>query len=160
MKSSRHRRIELTRRRAARKKATERIGYDVVSDKKLVTGMLASDPQRLAKYAPDGPYIRYYEDMTFQCRECDSPAVWRAEAQKEWHEVCGGHIFSRPKLCHTCRIEVEEMRNINRKKHIEGLVGKYGVEEASRRLRMTRERIEAYMRLWAAPAKKNQESER
>jgi len=65
------------------------------------------DSSALAPYEspipPDFVQRGYYLEAPFTCASCGSDQVWTAAQQKWWYEVAKGSIYSRPKLCRTCR---------------------------------------------------------
>ena len=60
-----------------------------------------------------------------------------------------GKIASQANRCRDCRRKRRLRRSQERRAHVEGLVVKYGVEEAARRLRFTVQGLERMRARWA-----------
>jgi Probable zinc-ribbon domain len=63
-----------------------------------------------SQLAPHGSYSQpdfvergYYVDKPFVCEGCGTSQIWTAGQQKWWYEVAKGYVFSKAKLCRSCR---------------------------------------------------------
>jgi hypothetical protein len=150
MKSGRQRQAEIAERRRVRAriaKRTSRVPWR--EPDRMPYGALPADQDKLAHDNTYGERPRFYADKTFACVDCGKEEVWTAADQKWWYEEAKGKIASRANRCHACRRKRRLRRSQERRVHIEGLVAKYGVEEAARRLSCTVEALERMTARWA-----------
>jgi hypothetical protein len=150
MKSGRQRRAQILerRRRLARiSKPTSRAPWQ--EPDAVPRGALPADQAKLAHDNTYGPRPRFYADRAFTCADCGKAEVWTAADQKWWYEEAKGKIASQANRCRDCRRKRRLRRSQERRAHVEGLVAKYGLEEAARRLRFTVEALERMRARWA-----------
>jgi hypothetical protein len=88
-------------------------------------------------------------DQPFTCLDCGREEVWTAADQKWWYEEAKGKIAARANRCLACRRKRRLRRSQERRIHVEGIVAKYGPEEAARRLGVTIEALEVMRARWA-----------
>jgi hypothetical protein len=50
----------------------------------------------------------FYEDRTFECRDCGGVETWTAAQQKWWYEEAGGYFFATAIRCRACRVVERE----------------------------------------------------
>ncbi|MFY0614633.1 MAG: zinc-ribbon domain containing protein [Hyphomicrobiaceae bacterium] len=133
MKSGKQRRAEI---RAKRLKAARRAQLDThpASRGGWPKNSVAADHAQLAHDNTYGPFPNYYVDQVFTCIDCDIEQLWTAKQQKWWYEIAKGKIASRAVRCRACRKVRRGERDSVRNVHVEGLIKKYGVEEAAKRL--------------------------
>jgi hypothetical protein len=150
MKSGRQRQAEIAERRRVRARIAKRTSRAPWREPdRMPYGALPADQDKLAHDNTYGERPRFYADKTFACVDCGKEEVWTAADQKWWYEEAKGKIASRANRCHACRRKRRLRRSQERRVHIEGLVAKYGVEEAARRLRCTVEALERMTARWA-----------
>jgi Probable zinc-ribbon domain len=150
MKSGRQRRAEILQRRQKRARIAKRTTVAPWRDlDRVPPGALPADPARLAHDGTYGPRPRFYVDWPFTCVDCGKEEVWSAADQKWWYEVACGKIASRANRCRDCRRKRRLRRSQERRIHIEGLIAKYGAEEAARRLRFTVDALQQMRARWA-----------
>jgi hypothetical protein len=150
MKSGRQRRAQILerRRRLARiSKPTSRAPWH--EPDAVPRGALPADQAKLSHDNTYGPRPRFYADREFTCADCGKAEVWTAADQKWWYEEAKGKIASQANRCRDCRRKRRLRRSQERRAHVEGLVAKYGLEEAARRLRFTVEALERMRARWA-----------
>jgi hypothetical protein len=149
MKSGRQRRAEIQahrRKRAAVARRTSRTPW--MEPAKVPIGALPADQAKLAHDNTYGPRPRYYVDKPFTCVDCGKEEVWTAADQKWWYEVAQGKILSDASRCLPCRRKRRLRRSQERRVHIEGLVTKYGLAEAARRIHCTVAELERMRARW------------
>ena len=112
-------------------------------------GAVPADQAKLVHDTTYGPRPRFYAARPFTCADCGKAEVWTAADQKWWYEEAKGKIASRASRCRDCRRRRRLKRSQERRAHVEGLVAKYGLEEAARRLRLTVEALEQVRARWA-----------
>jgi hypothetical protein len=150
MKSGRQRREEIAGRRRLRARIAKRTSVAPWREPDRVPmGALPADQGKLAHDGTYGPRPRFYVDEPFTCVDCGREEVWTAADQKWWYEDAKGKIATRANRCLACRRKRRLKRSQERRVHIEGLVAKYGVEEAARRLRFTVEALQRMRARWA-----------
>jgi hypothetical protein len=150
MKSGRQRREEIAGRRRLRARIAKRTSVAPWREPDRVPmGALPADQGKLAHDGTYGPRPRFYVDEPFTCVDCGREEVWTAADQKWWYEEAKGKIATRANRCLACRRKRRLKRSQERRVHIEGLVAKYGVEEAARRLRFTVEALQRMRARWA-----------
>ena len=115
----------------------------------MPSGALPADQAMLLHDSTYGPRPRFYVDRSFTCVDCGKAEVWTAAAQKWWYEEAWGKIASQANRCRDCRRRRRLRRSQERRVHVEGLIAKYGPEEAARRLRLTVEALERMRARWA-----------
>jgi hypothetical protein len=149
MKSGRQRREEILKRRRLRARIGRRMSLVPWHDPdRLPSGALPADQSLLVHDNTYGPRPRFYVDQPFTCVDCGKREVWTAADQKWWYEVAQGKIASRAGRCRDCRRKRRLRRSQERRAHVEGLVAKYGLEEAARRLRLAVEALELMRARW------------
>lgn len=150
MKSGRQRREEIAGRRRLRARIAKRTSVAPwLEPDEVPYGALPADQGKLAHDGTCGPRPRFYVDEPFTCVDCGREEVWTAADQKWWYEDAKGKIATRANRCLACRRKRRLKRSQERRVHIEGLVAKYGVEEAARRLRFTVEALQRMRARWA-----------
>src|SRR5215510_8436187 len=143
MKSGRQRREEILERRRRLARIAKRTSFAPwLEPDRVPSGALAADQAKLLHDNTYGPRPRFYMDQPFACVDCGKEEVWTAADQKWWYEEAKGKIASRANRCLDCRRKHRLRRSQERRVHIEGLIAKYGVEEAACRLRFTVEALE------------------
>jgi hypothetical protein len=143
MKSGRQRRAEILERRHRRAGIARRVSLAPwLEPDEVPYGALPADQGKLVHDNTYGPRPRFYADRPFTCVGCGKEEVWTAADQKWWYEEARGKIASRANRCRDCRRQRRLKRSQERRVHIEGMVAKYGPEEAARRLRFTVEALE------------------
>ena len=147
MKSGRQRRDEIRARRVIRVLIKQQTGYSTWT--KVPVGALEADPDKLLHDTTYGPRPRYYDDRPFTCTECGANEVWTAAQQKWWYEVAKGKIGSAANRCRDCRYRRRLRSSQSRRVHIEGLIAKYGIETAARRLKFTIAALEHMRARWS-----------
>jgi hypothetical protein len=148
MKSGRQRRAEIQERRRRLARIGERVSVEPWRDP-VPRGALPADLAKLTHDGTYGPRPRFYVAKPFACVDCGKDEVWTAADQKWWYEEAQGKIASRANRCGDCRRKRRLRRSEERRVHIEGLVAKYGPEEAARRLHFTVEALERMRARWA-----------
>ncbi len=106
------------------------------------SGAVMADLSQLEHDNTYGPRPLFYVDRRFACVECGIEEVWTAADQKWWYEVAKGKLESRAVRCSECRKPHRARANAARKVHLDGLIAKYGIEEASLRLQRTVEEVQ------------------
>jgi hypothetical protein len=150
VKSGRQRRAEMQQRRLQRARIVKRNSpAPWLEPDKVPMGALPADQAKLLHDNTYGERPRFYVDKPFTCVDCGKEDVWTAADQKWWYEEAKGKIATRANRCLTCRRKRRLRRSQERRVHIEGLVAKYGVEEAARRLCFTVETLERMRTRWA-----------
>lgn len=150
MKSGRQRREEIAGRRRLRARIARRTSLAPWREPDRVPmGALPADQGKLAHDNTYGPRPRFYVDQPFTCVDCGKEEVWTAADQKWWYEEAGGKVASRANRCLPCRRKRRLRRSQERRIHVEGIVAKYGPEEAARRLGVTIEALEIMRARWA-----------
>jgi len=148
VKSGRQRRAEILERRRRLARIGQRVTFKPWLDA-VPRGVLPADQASLLHDSTYGPRPRFYVDQPFVCVDCGKAEVWTAADQKWWYEVAQGKIASRANRCRDCRRKRRLRRSQERRIHVEGLIAKYGLEEAARRLRFTVEVLEKMRGRWA-----------
>jgi len=148
VKSGRQRRAEILERRRRLARIGQRVTFKPWLDA-VPLGVLPADQASLLHDSTYGPRPRFYVDQPFACVDCGKAEVWTAADQKWWYEVAQGKIASRANRCRDCRRKRRLRRSQERRIHVEGLIAKYGLEEAARRLRFTVEVLEKMRGRWA-----------
>ena len=150
MKSGRQRREEIAGRRRLRARIERRTSVAPWREPDRVPmGALPADQGKLAHDNTYGPRPRFYVDQPFACIDCGKEEVWTAADQKWWYEEAKGKIATRANRCLACRRRCRLRRSQERRVHVEGIVAKYGPEEAARRLGITIEALELMRARWA-----------
>ena len=150
MKSGRQRREEIARRRRFRARIAKRTSFAPwLEPDEVPYGALPADQDRLVHDNTYGPRPRFYADLPFTCVDCGKEEVWTAADQKWWYEEAKGKIATRANRCLPCRRKCRLRRSQERRVHIEGMVAKYGPEEAARRLGIAVEALELMRTRWA-----------
>src|SRR5262245_5173035 len=150
MKSGRQRREEIAERRRLRARIARHTSLAPWREPDRVPmGALPADQGKLAHDNTYGPRPRFYADQPFTCVDCGREEVWTAADQKWWYEEAKGKIATRANRCLACRRRRRLRRSQERRVHVEGIVAKYGPEEAARRLRITIEALEFMRARWA-----------
>lgn len=78
---------------------------------------VTADPEqwsRSSKQSYGYDAVKYYEDISFNCWRCESPAVFTAEEQKHAFEIRKVYIWRRKLLCDDCwskRQRIEDIIN-------------------------------------------------
>ena len=106
------------------------------------SGAVMADLSQLEHDNTYGPRPLFYVDRRFVCIDCGAREVWTAADQKWWYEVAKGKLESRAVRCSTCRKPHQARVDAARKAHLQGLVAKYGIDEAARRLQRTVEEVQ------------------
>jgi len=149
VKSGRQRRAEILERRRRLARIGQRVSIRPwFGPDEVPRGALPADQTKLVHDGTYGPRPRFYMDQPFTCVDCGKAEVWTAADQKWWYEVAQGKIASRASRCRDCRRKRRLRRSQERCIHVEGLVAKYGLEEAARRLRLTVEVLERMRARW------------
>ena len=108
MKSGKQRRAEIMAHR--RERAAAVAGLNTFEPlRRLPSGAVAADAQRLAHNNTYGPLPVFYVDRLFTCRDCGVEEVWTAKRQKWWYEQAQGSIYSTAVRCRVCR-RIEQAR--------------------------------------------------
>lgn len=141
MTSGRQKREALQLKRLARRKARDPKARGTGLPRPP-PGAVISDLGALVHDNTYGPRPLFYVDRKFTCIDCGVEEVWTADQQKWWHEVAKGKIASKAVRCRPCRRKHQAKARAARNAHIEGLVAKYGIEEAAQRLKRTVEEVE------------------
>ena len=150
MQSGRKKRAEIRQRRQLRARiAAPRSRDPHLEPDRIPIGALPADQAKLVHDNTYGPRPRYYIDVRFTCVECGVEEVWTAADQKWWYEEAKGKIASTANRCATCRRKRRLRRSQERRVHIEGLIAKYGLEEAAWRLSLSVEALERMRARWA-----------
>ena len=118
MKSNKKRRVELKKKRAAKRSMAEKAAVRLFRERAvrdyLAMGGLPVNHDLLAPYNSYGPpefIVRgYYLDQPFSCANCDSEGIWTSAQQKWWYEVAKGSVYSIARLCRMCRRKERERR--------------------------------------------------
>jgi hypothetical protein len=135
-------------RRRIKAKRAERLVWDPPATTPHVpVGALMADQAKLLHDNTYGARPLFYVDTHFTCRECGVEEVWSAAQQKWWYEEAKGKIDSRAVKCRACRRARQEAR----RQHVEGLVARYGLENAAERLFKSVAELEALRRRWTMP---------
>jgi hypothetical protein len=111
------------------------------------SGAVMADLSQLEHDNIYGPRPLFYVDRQFACIECGSEEVWTAADQKWWYEVAKGKLDSRAVRCSACRKLHQAKVKAARKVHLDGLIAKYGIEEAARRLERTVEEVQRILEI-------------
>jgi Probable zinc-ribbon domain len=150
MQSGRQRRAQILERRRRLARIGQRESRKPWSGPDRVPrGTLPADQAKLAHDGTYGPRPRFYADRPFTCVDCGKDEVWTAADQKWWYEEAQGKIASRANRCRDCRRKRRLRCSQDRRAHVEGLLAKYGLEGAARRLRLTVEALEQMQGRWA-----------
>jgi hypothetical protein len=65
-----------------------------------------------------GTLPKFYIDIPFQCKDCGSQEIWKAEKQKHYfEEMKGKHLEAIAIRCKNCRI-IEKQRIAKQKQHM------------------------------------------
>ncbi len=149
MKSGRQRRNEILEARRRRARIAKRASpAPWLEPDRVPAGAVPADQSKLLHDNTYGPRPRFYVDTPFTCIECGTEEVWSATDQKWWYEEAKGKIATRANRCSVCRRKRRFRRSQERRVHIEGIVSKYGVEDAAWRLRLTVEALERMRARW------------
>lgn len=152
MKSGRQRGAEIAERRRVKARAADRLVMDPpASVPRIPVGALPADQSKLLHDKSYGPRPLYYVDTPFTCIDCGTREIWTAAAQKWWYEEAKGKVASRATRCATCRRPRRENRLRSSRIHVEGLIARYGLEVAARRLNKTVVEVEEMRKRWARP---------
>ncbi len=150
MKSGRQRRAQILERRRRLARVSKPVSRAPWQEPDAVPrGALPADQGKLAHDNTYAARPRFYADRPFTCADCGKAEVWTAADQKWWYEEAKGKIASQANRCRDCRRKRRLRRSQERRAHVEGLIVKYGVEEAARRLRFTVEGLERMRARWA-----------
>ncbi len=158
MKSGRQRREEMIARRRQRSAADPSLAMkpwltpttDDPNATAVPRGALLADPAKLQHSGALTGRPRLYRDTTFVCIDCGVEEVWTAMQQKWWYEEAKGQLDTVAKRCHECRRTERRRRLQARRAHIEGLIDKYGIESAARRLGISRTTLEQRQARWSS----------
>lgn len=113
-------------------------------------GALLADPAKLLHSGTLSGRPRLYRDTTFVCVDCGVEEVWTAVQQKWWYEEAKGQLDTVAKRCRDCRRAERLRRLLVRRRQIEGLIAKYGLESAARRMGISRATLEQRQARWQA----------
>lgn len=117
-----------------------------IPQQKLRSGRAArADPAKLAHNNTYDVLPEFYEDIAFVCKRCGAAETWTALQQKWWYEVRKASIHSKCKNCRACRKAQREKARRAKERHLKGLVEKYGLEDAARRLSMDTMQVETIL---------------
>lgn len=88
--------------------------------KQIARGWIKSADEIPANAAPTDPdqlsgsvfcsWPNYFQDITFQCKDCGAMGVWKAEKQRLYFETTKAHPEEVPVRCRPCRIEERERK--------------------------------------------------
>lgn len=154
MKSGRQRREEMVARRRQRSAADPSLAMKpwltpaATDDNAVPRGALLADPAKLLHSGTLTDRPRLYRDTTFVCVDCGVEEVWTAFQQKWWYEEAKGQLDTVAKRCRDCR-RAERLRRLQaRRLQIEGLIAKYGLDSAARRMGISRATLEQRQARW------------
>ena len=148
MKSGRQRRQEIRSRRRVRSERRPRYVAQPWGPHGIPRGAIAADPALLLHDNTYGPRPVFYVDLSFTCVDCGKSEIWTAAQQKWWYEGAKGKIDSTATRCRPCRRARRLRRSQDRRVHIEGLIEKYGLEEAARRLSLPADVLQRMRERW------------
>ncbi len=156
MKSSKQRRAEIREKRSQKikqnqqKPAREYVYFDDLagldfSGVVIPAGAIAVNPASLIMSSTFAYIPAFYQDILFQCVQCDDRQIWTAKAQRWWYEIAQGDIESTAKYCRSCRLKKREQAKISKKIHFSGLVKKHGLEKAAKMLQLDAEDVKGFV---------------
>ncbi|MEQ1731919.1 MAG: zinc-ribbon domain containing protein [Vicinamibacterales bacterium] len=149
MKSNRQRRQEIVAKRRTRRLIGMTQSSPLSSiPTKIPVGALRADPDQLVHDNTYGPRPRFYTNRAFSCIDCGTREVWTAAQQKWWYEVAKGKVASTANRCHDCRRRRRLRSAQDRRVHVEGLIQKFGLDRAAKRLGMTLETLAQMRARW------------
>jgi len=100
-------------------------------------GAIWADPSRMVSVSAYPVLPLYYVDNAFTCARCGEKQLWTAKQQKWWYEIAQGELQSTAKHCRPCRQALRAEKSLAKATHYKGLIAKYGLEDAARRLKLS-----------------------
>lgn len=121
MKSSKQRRLEIKAKRRAK---AEKLKVDTFkASNELPVGAVKADHLELAHNNTYGSLPWFYVDVPFTCIDCGAYETWTAKSQKWFYEVAKGSIFATAIRCSSCRKQLREAKEAQ-KKHMEEMANR------------------------------------
>lgn len=99
---------------AAKKRHAEKAGRVPVDESKI----------RASGFGAGYWLPKFYEDLSFTCRDCGSAETWTATQQKWWYEMAGGSFDTTAIRCRSCRAKERDRKVEARRIHREGVARK------------------------------------
>ena len=144
LKNIRMRRLEIKAKRiekALQSQGVEFASLQTWSARKAAAkkpeGAIWADPARMVSVSAYPVLPLYYADKAFTCARCGAAQLWSAKQQKFWYEIAKGEIQSTATHCRPCRKALRTEKTLAKSRHYKGLIAKYGLEEAARRLKLS-----------------------
>lgn len=82
----------------------------IIRTKNKETSRLPVEPSKLNMGNTYDVAPEYYYDIEFNCIDCNSTEIWKAEQQKWWYEEAGGYFFATAIRCRVCREKERERK--------------------------------------------------
>jgi hypothetical protein len=116
---------------------------------RIPIGAIAADPAQLVHDGTYGPRPTHYAARPFTCVDCGKQQIWTAEQQKWWYQTAKGKIASAANRCRVCRQKRRHLREGATRAMMEGLIAKYGLEAAAKRLKLEIGALVGKLNEWA-----------